>query len=130
MADSPDDLNPDDMEVIYSILLIDVIYLIAFSEQYPTKEQIEVIQHIRDNEPSLQKSKLINEIIADSLEEKLSNDFTRTANRILLNMSRMVNNQAACDRIYYYAKLVAMSGHKITPNVQNLLDRISDALFI
>ena len=95
MADSPDDLNPDDMEVIYSILLIDVIYLIAFSEQYPTKEQIEVIQHIRDNEPSLQKSKLINEIIADSLEEKLSNDFTRTANRILLNMSRMVNHQAA-----------------------------------
>lgn len=130
MADSPDDLNPDDMEVIYSILLIDVIYLIAFSEQYPTTEQIQVIQHIRDNEPSLQKSKLINEIIADSLEEKLSNDFTRTANRILLNMSRMVDDKAACDRIFYYAKQVAMSGNKITPNVQNLLDRISDALFL
>jgi len=130
MTDSPDDLDPYDKDLLYSIILIDVIYLIGFAEHYPSPAQIEIIQHIRDSEPTLQKSTLINEIIADSLEEKLSNDFTRTANRILLNISRIVDDQNAVDRIFYYAQQVAMAGNKITPNVQNLLNRISDALFL
>jgi len=123
-------INPDDKELIYSIILIDVIYLIGFAESYPTPEQISIIQKIRENEPTLQKSKFVNEIIADSLEEKLANDFIRTANRILLNLSRIVDDQAACERIFDYAQQVALTGKTMTPNVLNLLDRISDALFL
>jgi len=130
MTDSPEPLDPYDKDLLYSIILIDVIYLIGFAEQYPTPAQIEVIQAIRDNEPSLQKSTLINEIIADSMEEKLSNDFVRTANRILLNLSRIVDNPEACERIFGYAQQVALAGKKVTPNIQNLLDRIGDALFL
>jgi len=130
MIQPTETLNPDDKELIFAIILIDVIYLIAFAERYPTERQVKLIEHIREYEPTLQNSKFVNEIIADSLEDKLSTDYTRTANRILMNMSRIVSDQAMCEKIYAYAQEVALMGDGITPNVQNLLDRIGDALFL
>lgn len=129
MNDSPDRHNPNDKELIFSIILIDAIYLIAFANRSPTDEQLELIEEIRENESNLQKSKFINDIISESLEEKLTTDFNHTANRILMNMSRIVDDQDMCEKIIDYAQQVAIAGGPMTQEVQNLLDRISDALF-
>jgi len=120
--------DKDDEDLIFSIIIIDAIYLIAFSEDLPTSDQIKVIQRIRNSEPVLQNSKMVNVIIADALEEKLANDFIRTANSVLLNMTRIINDKDRCLKVMEYAQEVALAGKTISPTVQNFLDRLSDAL--
>ncbi|NIG12989.1 hypothetical protein F3J37_01285 [Pantoea sp. Al-1710] len=128
MYDSPGNVTRDEQDIIFGIILIDAIYLIGFAEHAPTTAQIRLIQNIRRLEPILQNHRFINDIIAVTLEEKLANDFKRTANRILLNISRIITSKDRCEKILDYAQQVALAGKTISPTVQTLLDRLNDAL--
>jgi len=130
MQQTEETLSDEDKDLLYGIVLIDTIYLIAFAESPPTLRQIQLIKKIREEEPILQNSKMINDIISLSLEEKLKNDYFRTSKNILENLNTIINDFERCEKVLDYAQLIAMAGDEITPTVQNLLDRISDALYL
>ncbi|PIF22207.1 MULTISPECIES: hypothetical protein [Pantoea] len=130
MQQTEETLSVEDKDLLYGIVLIDTIYLIAFAESRPTLRQIQLIKKIRAEEPILQNSKMINDIISLSLEDKLKNDYFRTSKNILENLNTIINDFERCEKVLDYAQLIAMAGDEITPTVQNLLDRISDALYL
>jgi len=130
MQQTEETLSVEDKDLLYGIVLIDTIYLIAFAESRPTLRQIQLIKKIRAEEPILQNSKMINDIISLSLEDKLKNDYFRTSTNILENLNTIINDFERCEKVLDYAQLIAMAGDEITPTVQNLLDRISDALYL
>jgi len=130
MQQTEETLSDEEKDLLYGIVLIDTIYLIAFAESRPTLRQIQLIKKIREEEPILQNSKMINDIISLSLEDKLKNDYFRTSKNILENLNTIINDFERCEKVLDYAQLIAMAGDQITPTVQNLLDRISDALYL
>lgn len=130
MQQTEETLSVEDKDLLYGIVLIDTIYLIAFAESRPTLRQTQLIKKIRAEEPILQNSKMINDIISLSLEDKLKNDYFRTSKNILENLNTIINDFERCEKVLDYAQLIAMAGDEITPTVQNLLDRISDALYL
>jgi len=130
MQQTEETLSDEEKDLLYGIVIIDTIYLIAFAESRPTLRQIQLIKKIREEEPILQNSKMINDIISLSLEDKLKNDYFRTSKNILENLNTIINDFERCEKVLDYAQLIAMAGDEITPTVQNLLDRISDALYL
>jgi len=128
MTDSPDAFVRHHEDLIYSIILMDTMYIIAYAEGLPTLEQMYFIQKVRDEDPIMRDSENITEVIERALMKQLEDDFERTSRLILANMFHVIEDSERCERIFSYCVRVAMGGYFISRKVQKLLERISDAL--
>jgi len=130
MFDAQREKLREDDDLIFSICLVDAIYLIAFCDNEPTDEQINVIKQIFNEDPILQDHKFMASIIADSLMDKLKHDFNNTANRIINSIHHLIDDKERASKILSYSINVAMAGCELPSSVQSLLEQLTDAFYL